>query len=367
MLQVGAKSRGASPYVPSDREQMAFENGVSDWRVYSAEHAVGHDEKLDAGGAVATVERATSSDWWAAWFPHSTPIEVVIGGRESVESEGGHRWSFAGPKTYPKPTGYLISIHPEMLTARVLLHELAHCVAPHFIVEELEQYSDFPIESSRRRHRSHGSFFTATLSLITDNMLPGDDGQLAAAYKHFEVPIASQEELRQQLLGQPEAEDAQQAFWDETRRESEERRAEHLAKTGEPLRELVPTMDWGFNLHIMRKEHHRRVGGRMLSMKKLAEEISAVTPCTAKHISELEHAKKRPEDPAQLKRAMSMTIYLGMDPIWVRYNLWLTRWDCGGITLKDARVLNPGWAKLVSKMNRQLKQMPPRWVVEGER
>ena len=64
---------------------------------------------------------------------------------------------------------------------------------------------------------------------------------------------------------------------------------------------------------------------------------------------------------------MLATIVLGFDPIWTRYNLGLTRWDCGGITMKQARLMNGSWYKLVSRMNKQLKERPSRWFVEGGR
>jgi hypothetical protein len=99
----------------------------------------------------------------------------------------------------------------------------------------------------------------------------------------------------------------------------------------------------------------------------MAEAISAVVPCSARHISQLEQARERPDDPRQLKRAMLATIFLGLDPIWTRYNLRLTRWDCGDITMDEARLLNPSWADLVDHINELLHQMPPRWHVEGAR
>jgi hypothetical protein len=64
---------------------------------------------------------------------------------------------------------------------------------------------------------------------------------------------------------------------------------------------------------------------------------------------------------------MMATICLGMDPIWTRYNLQLTRWGCGDITLEQARRLNPEWAELVEHINELLKAMPPRWSVSGSR
>jgi hypothetical protein len=202
---------------------VGFQYQLSDWRVYSSEQAVGHDEPLDAVGAQALVVRAMSSTWWSEWFPHAVPVEVRIGGRETTEISGiKHIWSWSTPDAYPTPTKYFIELHPRMLTARVVLHELAHCVSPSFIVEDIKDRVGRPAGMLRREHMTHGPCFTAALSIITDNMLPGDDGQLAEAYRHFEVPIASHDELREQVLGQPAVVEERQAFIDEVRRDSEE-------------------------------------------------------------------------------------------------------------------------------------------------
>lgn len=347
---------------------MGFEYQLSDWRVYSAEQAVGHDEPLDAGGAQSLVDQAVSSSWWSEWFPHAVPIEISIGGRETTEISGiKHFWSWSTPDAYPRATKYFIELHPRMLTARVVLHELAHCVSPSLIVEEIKDRVGRPAGMLRRKHLTHGSCFTAALSIITDNMLPGDDGQLAEAYRHFEVPIASHAELREQLLGQPAAIQERQAFIDDIRRESEQLETRYESEHAQLRATWIPTFPWGWYLLDYRRTFHRRAGGQLLSQKKLADEISRITPCTAKHISAIEHSRERPTDVAQLKRAMLMSIYLVLDPIWTRHNLQLTRWDCGGITLEEARIMNKQWADTVSKMNKQLREMPPRWKVEGHR
>jgi hypothetical protein len=111
----------------------------------------------------------------------------------------------------------------------------------------------------------------------------------------------------------------------------------------------------------------RRVDGRQVSKKLVAQAISKVNPCTVPHITALEKSRERPEDPTQLKRAMFTGIFLAIDPIWARYNLQLTRWDCGGITMMQARTINWRWAKVVSHINKLGREMPPRWRVEGER
>lgn len=177
-------------------------------------------------------------------------------------------------------------------------------------------------------------------------MLPGDNGELAAATAHFEAPTAPSDELRLELDGQPAIVADEEAYHAEV---------------------MEPPFEWGFHLWNTRRYHHRRAHGRLVSQQRMAEAISAVVPCSARHISQLEQARERPDDPRQLKRAMLATIFLGLDPIWTRYNLRLTRWDCGDITMDEARLLNPSWADLVDHINELLHQMPPRWHVEGAR
>ncbi|MBB5161573.1 hypothetical protein [Mycobacterium sp. AZCC_0083] len=347
---------------------MPYDEGISDWRVYSAEHAVGHDRQLDAEECQALVEKAMSSDWFHDWFPDAPPIEMIVGGQETPEIE--HIWSYAQPHGYPRPTKWTISLHPRMLTARVVLHELAHCVAPIYVEEELKnpgRRRGVPDAMMRRKHRIHGEFFTAALGVITDNMLPGDDGQLARAYRHYEAPISTLHALREQLAGQPAILQDEEAFHDELAKDSAEIDATYEAEHGEPPKWVIPKTPWGFNLEMLRRDRRRRIDGRLISKKLVAEGIAKVTPCTPAHITALEKSRERPEDPEQLKRAMLMAIFLATDPIWVRYNMRLTRWDCGGITMKQARTVNWRWAKMVTHMNKLQREMPPRWYVEGER
>jgi hypothetical protein len=343
------------------------EQGLSDWRVYSAEQAVGINRDLEADECEVIVEKATSSGWFQNWFPDAPPIELIIGGHE--DPEFGLIGSHAQQYGYPRPTKWVISMHPKMLTARILFHELAHCVAPIYVAEDFtgRRRSGVPDVMMRSKHRVHGECFTAALGVITDNLLPGDDGELAAAYRHYDVPISTLQELREQLADQPSILDDEQAFYDGIRRDNAEIDEAYEAEHGESQKAWIPSVRWGWCLEDTRRMHHRRAGGRLLSQKAVAERISKVTPCNARHIAALEDSQERPEDPAQLKRAMLMAIFLGLDPIWVRYNLRLTRWDCGSVTMRQARIMNYRWAKLISHMNKQLREMPPRWRVEGER
>lgn len=365
-MSVASSDTPAANHISSYRRDVPYGEGLSDWRVYSAEQSVGHDHMIEPHEGQQLVDQAMASEWFQEWFPHTAPIEVVVGGRD--EPDVGMVSSYAANWGYPRPTKWLISMHPRMLTARVLLHELAHCVQPIYEVSEgLRTDRDQRYHFERTKHRSHGQYFTAALSIVTDNMLPGDDGELMAACRHFKAPIADHWDLQEQMLGQPEILHDEQLWYDEILRRSAEMEAEYEEERGAPRQSFVPKTPWGLYIQMMRRDRRRRINGRLVSQEQVAEAVAKVTPCTARHISALEHSRDRPEDPAQLKRAMLATIFLGFDPIWTRFNLRLTRWECGDITMRQARTVNWRWAKLVSELNRLQRERPCQWTVDGRR
>ncbi|OMC51912.1 hypothetical protein A5742_17390 [Mycolicibacterium fortuitum] len=345
--------------------RMPYEQGLTDWRVYSAEQAVGADEQLDVAQAQRLIDEAAAAPWWRTWFPHAPAVAVVEGGQ--LHPEQGLISSFAYPDRHPMPEKWTISLHPEMTSTRVVLHELAHCLAPSLYSTGEKFGCGTPYPPSRHRH--HGPYFAATLQVITDQVFGHRDaGELAGALRHFEAPTAELEDLRAELAKQPALHKELQEMYDESRRSYEARRTAYVDRHGEePPEPWIPPWHWGFNLRMRRRDYHRSAGGRLLSQKRLAEIVSVVHPCTVRHIAKLEDSAARPDDPGQLKRAMTVAIHLGFDPIWARYVLRLTRWDCGDVTLEEARILNPAWADLVEHMNELVQQMPPRWYVEGAR
>lgn len=330
-----------------------FEIALGDWRVYSAEQAVGTDEVVDVLGAQQLVKDLTSTDWWRHWFADTPPIEVVLGGAEHPEHSLVS--SYAQSDSLARPTKCAISLHPTMLTRRTVLHEVAHCAAPSLRSQGVDSEGE---QWPPTRTPPHGPLFTATLQVITDRCFGDtDNGELLWALKHFEAPIADHDDLRAEVARQPELQRQLQGLYD---RMEEERRTSPV-----PLH--IPKFTWGDQFEFSRRDYHRYRGGRLLSQAALAAKISQVHPCTARHISRIENAAQAPDDADQLKRAMLAAIFLGFDPIWTRHTLGLTRWDCGDISLEEARLLNGGWADLVAHMNALLEQMPPHWVMEGSR
>lgn len=281
-----------------------YEEGLSDWRVYSAEQSVGRDSPLGPGEGQHLVDQAVASDWFREWFPHTEPIVVQLGGRD--DPEFGFVSSYATPLGYPRPTNWLISMHPRMLTARVLLHELAHCVQPVFEVAGGMRSGD---GWQRRKHRVHDEFFTAALGVITDYMRPDDGGQLLAACRHYDAPIATREALCEQLDGQPAILDDEERGYEEIRRDTAEMEARYENEHGKPLESRIPEMPWVFHFEMMRRDRRRRVNGRLVSQRQVAEAVTKVTPCSARHISAIENSRRRPDDPALLKRAMLAAIF----------------------------------------------------------
>lgn len=61
---------------------------------------------------------------------------------------------------------------------------------PNYVVEDIgpRRRNGRLLVISHREHLTHGRFFTAALTVITNSLLPGDNGQLAAALAHFEAP-----------------------------------------------------------------------------------------------------------------------------------------------------------------------------------
>jgi hypothetical protein len=57
---------------------MPYEQGLTDWRVYSAEEAVGEDQRLDVTQAQLLIDDAATTPWFQTWFPHATAIEGAM-------------------------------------------------------------------------------------------------------------------------------------------------------------------------------------------------------------------------------------------------------------------------------------------------
>ena len=113
-----------------------------------------------------------AGDWFQICFPATAPIEVSVGGRDDRDVELIS--SYATPWGYLRPTKWLISIHPKMFTARVLFHELAHCLQP--------VYERADCRAPR---------------------MPGRGESCSPPAQRDEAPLAIQDALSEQFLAQP--------------------------------------------------------------------------------------------------------------------------------------------------------------------
>ncbi|HEU4425920.1 MAG TPA: hypothetical protein VFR67_25560 [Pilimelia sp.] len=88
--------------------------------------------------------------------------------------------------------------------------------------------------------------------------------------------------------------------------------------------------------------------------------------CTRNDIKTIESAEAPPEDVRLRRIALCLAVALGLDPIYMRFQLGLVRWDCD-VELEELESINPDWVALVDTMNQQIAERPPKWAVEGER
>lgn len=122
----------------------------------------------------------------------------------------------------------------------------------------------------------------------------------------------------------------------------------------------IPDRCWGDAFFLMR---HQR--GRW-GIDRLARIVSQVERCTRNDIKTIESAEAPPEDVRLRRIALCLAVALGLDPIYMRFQLGLVRWDCD-VELEELESINPDWVALVDTMNQQIAERPPKWAVEGER
>jgi hypothetical protein len=333
---------------------MGFEHDTATWRVYSAEQSLeaGRDfADLPEADAYVQTLSAELESWWREHYGQmpAPALRLELGG----DADEDTRRSFTYPDRMPLPGSWTISLHPEMLTEMVILHEVAHCLMP--------RYFGDVVRMRHRMHRerfpdlgefhSHGPTFTATMSSLVRRFgTATDHDELRDAFQHYEVPISSAADLLQicgeqhtlhQFVGEYHA--WQQAWFDE----SAQRRAAKAAaadKAGEnavppaarsagavtpgaameaPVEDAATQQDqgtwvprdwWGEWLFLGRKRPRRRV----ISQRQIAEAISVVEPCSPRMIAKLERSVERPTSRRDLRIAMAAAAFLDMDPIWSR-------------------------------------------------
>jgi hypothetical protein len=324
-------------------------DSVTTWRLYSAEQSVGLGVALtDVEGARRFVRKVKRSRWWRDNVVDSPRISLELGGEDRDEELISYAWSDADYL----PKRWRISIHPEMLNDLVVLHELAHCIAPRWSPSpKRRREGQVP---SHGQLPSHGAGFAGAMAELVREFGEGAvHDELRDAYRHFAVPVMSPAEYRSAVVMSLEAEN-DLAAWDREflkHVEANPRRA---------VSGWIPGRRWGDVFYLA------RTGPNRLGMDRLARIVSQAEPCNRGDIRRIESEIDLPNDLRSRRIALCMAVAFGFDPIYMRYGLGLTRLDCD-VQLDDLRPINPDWVDLVETMNQQLAERPPRWVLEGER
>lgn len=340
---------------------MTYAPNVPTWLVYSAEQSIeGGQSFTSVDDAVAFGKSVTTSRWWTDRYPNpdAHTIDICEGGADWELPDGESiTMSFAEPDRTVLPTRWRVELHPTMLRELVILHELAHCVSPRH---------DGDIAGMRKGKLlvgalpDHGPMFTATLDALVSQFGTGTHhADLADAYAHFEVDMATESDLRASLARGLEAE-AIMAEW--SRRfeaAAAERNNDPDAAQRPALR--VPAWTWGEEILVQRRRPHPKI-----TQAAIAAAVSAIEPCTRHHIARLENCSARPDNLRLRRIAMAAVVFMNLDPLYARYHLGLVRWDCS-VDLDELRQVNPSWVELVEHLNALGNARPPLWTVPGDR
>lgn len=341
-------------------------DGVTTWRVYSAEQSIACGNAFTGESqAREFVNDVTRSRWWLETLPQQPSLTVeVAGGRD-----GHNVWSFCQRQGGRRSNNWIISIHPEMLNDMVVLHELAHSLAPRW-TGEMTPPKRGKVPAARELP-VHGSGFAGVLAELAGEFADvSHNEELRDAYRHFGVPVDSRDEWRAAV----ERSAVIEAIVDDFNDAVDARMAAHGIPRGvrrlpgqRPLPRQVPDIPWGFWLQDARRR--ARIAGTRLTQRRLAELITPVEPCTERHIRAIEQSEQLPTIPKLRRVAFGAAVVLGMDPIVMRHELGLVRWECGfsETDLDVLRPLNAEWVALVENLNKLLAERPPRWTVEGDR
>jgi hypothetical protein len=302
----------------------------------------------------------TASRWWAERYPYpdAHAIDISTGGDEWILRDGTPvASSFSVRDRRWLPTSWRVELHPTMLQELVVLHELAHCVSPRY---------DGDVAGMRKRHvltrphPGHGPMFTATLTALVREFETGNHrADLADAYAHFEVTMATDSELREAVDRGLQVEEILADWFSEIEAPSAAGSETTPAVERPPAQ--IPTWTWGDELRGMRSRPRPKI-----SQSAVAAAVSAIEPCTRHHIARLENATALPDDPRLRRIAMGQVAFLGIDPVYARHHLGLVRWDCG-VDLDELRLVNPDWVALVEHLIALGNARPPIWTVPGDR
>src|SRR5207249_4128123 len=133
----------------------------------------------------------------------------------------------------------------------------------------------------------------------------------------FGVTVMTPAEYRVAIAASLEAEHDLAAFYLEVAEHFRGELGSQGSATG-----WIPDRRWGDAFFLARIQ-----GGR-LGMDRLARIVSQVERCTRNDIKAIESAEAPPEDMRLSRVALCMAVALDFDPIYMRFQLGIARWDC---------------------------------------
>jgi len=151
------------------------------WCLYSAEGSIDPGVVFpNIATARAMLRRILRSRWWRDRYPDGP--RILLRRRSIVDDDGGFE-SFARPVTEWLPTAWRIELHEAHLNPMVLMHEIAHCIAPRWTGNVAEIHRD-RATGARRAH--HDGVFAAIYSEMVGQFGTGtNSADLAEAYAHY--------------------------------------------------------------------------------------------------------------------------------------------------------------------------------------
>lgn len=351
-------------------------DSITTAKLYSAEHSIDSGRDFDhRQDAAAFVDAIVASPWWRLHVPYEVDVEVAVIPSPATDEAGNREpRAHAGPigdgDRIGRRTSWALVIDPLMLNEMVVLHELAHCVAPRRVPS-----SDLTGESPQHQQAlGHGPGFVAIYAeLVREFAEVAAYDDFREALDHFEVPRMTLDEYQAAVAESLGAEAAEIGRF----RELERHPAEGAGGGGETLvdkptafssRTLHDEMAWGELLRFER-EHVRDQGTRILrrspriSQDRLAALVSLVEPCTRDQVSRIERSEEPPSHPRLRRIAMCMAVALDVDPIYIRRRIGLTRATCG-VELDELTLINPAWVARVEKFQAQSAARPARWKTD---
>lgn len=344
---------------------MAFPLDLTMWRVYSAEQSLPEGEKFESlDDAQTYLWWVLSTRWWKFTFPDAPHITLELGGDGDIENRASYARSVTDTRS-------VISLHPNMMNAIVLLHEVAHCVAP-------RSYGDIrKINQGKvvlNRHHPHGDMFRAAFCALAERYKIGvDPEELRRAYAHFELDVPDLDALQVARTHSVEAELANTQMWERHNREwaTDEKYARHREKiaeleaereeSGESTEIRIPTTLWGDWIWLTRGHFRPKV-----SQKRLADEVTPIVKCSVRDVARLERLKDPPKTLRDIQICLSFVAAMGLDPVWAETHKQLAPGETT-LTLEKLDRIAADWVADVRHLNALLKTRPPRWEAQGDR